>query len=139
VVCTIEQKTPFDGEANVSLLGIPAKTVAEPLKFNKESKEFTFNVTTQADSPAGKHKNIFCQVTIMVEGEPVVMRCGSTELQIDKPLPKPVAKPAPKPMPKVADAKPMPKPVEPPKAKPLTRLQKLRLAAKQAKEAAGEK
>jgi hypothetical protein len=139
VLCTIEQKTPFDGEANVSLVGIPAKTVAEPLKFNKESKEFTFNVTTQADSPAGKHKNIFCQVTIMVEGEPVVMRCGSTELQIDKPLPKPVAKPAPKPMPKVAVAKPMPKPVEPPKAKPLTRLQKLRLAAKQAKEAAVKK
>ena len=136
VLCTIEQKTPFEGEANVQLVGIPAKTVAEPLKFTKDSKEFTFNVTTQPDSPAGKHKNIVCQVTLMVEGEPVVMRCGTTELQIDKPLPKPVAKPAPKPMPKVAEAKPMPKPVEPVKAKPLTRLEKLRLAAKQAKEAA---
>jgi len=137
VLCTIEHKFPFEGEANVTIVGIPAKTVAEPLKFTKESKEFTFNITTQPDSPAGKHKNIFCQVTLMVEGEPVVMRCGTTELQIDAPLPKPVAKVAPKPMPTVAAA-PAPKPVAPVKVKPLTRLQKLRLAAKEAKEGGTE-
>lgn len=137
ILCTIEHKTEFAGEANVQLVGIPAKTAAEPLKFTKETKELTFNVTTQPDSPAGKHKNIFCQVTLIVEGEPVVMRCGTTELQIDKPLPKPVAKPEPKPEPKVAEAKPMPKP-EPPKEKPLTRLEKLRLAAKERKEAGNE-
>jgi hypothetical protein len=118
------------------LIGIPAKTATETLKFTKDMTEITFNVTTQPDSPAGKHKNIYCRVTLTQNGESVVMRCGSTELQIDKPLPKPVAKPKPKPTPKVADTKPKPEP-KPVVAKPLTRLQKLRLAAKQRKEAEG--
>jgi hypothetical protein len=138
VLCTIEHKTPFEGEATINLVGIPAKTLAEPLKITKDTKEFTFSVTTQADSPAGKHKNIFCQVTLMQEGEPVAMRSGSTELQIDKPLPKPVAKPAPKPAAKVAAAPVPAAPPAPVVAKPLTRLEKLRLAAKEAKEAGAE-
>jgi hypothetical protein len=136
LLCSIDQKTPFEGEATVQLIGIPAKTATETLKFTKDMTEITFNVTTQPDSPAGKHKNIYCRVTLTQNGESVVMRCGSTELQIDKPLPKPVAKPKPKPTPKVADTKPKPEP-KPVVAKPLTRLQKLRLAAKQRKEAEG--
>ena len=38
-------------------------------------------------SPAGQHKNIFCQVVAMKDGEPVVHNVGGTELRIDVPLP----------------------------------------------------
>jgi len=76
----------------------------------------------------GKHKSLFCQLTVIHEGEPVVANAGGTELQIDAPLP-PEESPAPaaEPKPAVAQAEqPQPKP-----KKPLTRLQKLRLQAKE--------
>jgi hypothetical protein len=86
-------------------------------------------VRTDPESPAGQHKNIFCEIVIMHEGEPISLRSGSTELQIDKPLPVAQAQPMPMPMPM---AQPMPMP-EQPAAKPLSRLEKLRLAAEQRK------
>ena len=66
----------------------------------------------------------------MENGEPIVFRTAATTLQIDKPLPPPPnAPPKPKPMPVAQAPKPMPAPM--PMAKPLSRLEKLRLAAKQ--------
>ena len=134
VYCKVNQTKPFEGEAKVELLNIPPKTTTEVININKETKEITFKVKTDKTSPPGSHKNIFCRLTIMQNGEPIVASVGGTDLQIDKPLPAPV-KPAPKPKaaPKkvVAQKKPQPK-----KKKPLSRLEKLRLAAKQAKEAA---
>ena len=134
VLCKVNHTTEFEGEAKAELLGIPPKIAVEPLTFNKDTKELTFNLKTQADSPVGKH-NLFCQITIPKNGESIVSRAGNVQLQIDKPLPPPPNQPAPKPTPKAAP-KPTPeKPAEQPKAKPLTRLQKLRLAAKQRQEA----
>ncbi len=136
VLCKVNQATPFEGEAKAELVGIPPKVTVEPLTFNKDTTELTFTLKTQADSPVGKH-SLFCQITIPQNGESIVSRAGNVELQIDKPLPPEPNQPAPPPPPKV-EAKPTPtpqKPVEPPKAKPLTRLEKLRLAAKQRQEA----
>ena len=99
------------------------------MKFNKESKELIFNLKTDKTSPVGKH-NLFCRLTITQDSEPIVSRAGGVQLQIDKPPPPPPeAKAQPKP-----EAKPQPvvaKKPDAPKAKPLTRLEKLRLAAKE--------
>ena len=84
---------------------------------------------TDKASPAGRHRNVFCRVIIPQNGEQVVhRRVGGTELRIDKPLPKPV-KTTPKPAVKktVVKAKPKKKPMK----RRLTRLEKLRLEAKQ--------
>ncbi|MDA1231616.1 MAG: PPC domain-containing protein, partial [Planctomycetota bacterium] len=111
--------------ATVTLLGLPHKVTAEPLQVTGETKELVFKVKTEADSPAGTHKNIFCQVTVTENNESIVhARVGDSELRIDVPLPMPTAAPAPAPMPAAVAA---PAPAAPPAEKRLTRLEKLRL------------
>ena len=130
IVCTVEQKTPFEGEATVELLGLPNRVTAEPLKFTKDGKDLVFKIKTDKVSPAGTHKSVFCRVTISANGEPIThARVGGTALRIDKPLPPKVAAPKPKPTPAKAVAK-KPAPSKPPVVKRLTRLEKLRLEAK---------
>lgn len=115
--------------AQVTLVGLPHKVTAEPLQITAETKELVFKITTAADSPEGTHKNVFCQVTVVENGEQIVhARLGNSELRIDKPLPMPTAAPAPAPMPAAQAAAPMPAPA-PPAEKRLTRLEKLRLEA----------
>ncbi|MCA9120010.1 MAG: PPC domain-containing protein [Planctomycetaceae bacterium] len=134
VYCKLNVNTPFEGTAKAELIGLPNKVTSVPLEFNKDTKELTFPVTTDASSPAGKHKSVLCRVTIPENGEEIVSTAGTVEIQIDKPLPAP-AKPAPKPEPAAAAAKPeQPKPAAP-AAKPLSRLEKLRLAAEERKKA----
>ncbi|MDP6445694.1 MAG: PPC domain-containing protein [Pirellulaceae bacterium] len=132
VYCKMNHAAPFEGTARVQLLGLPPKVVTKDLEITKDTKELVFELTTDPTSPAGKYKNVFCQVTITDQGEAVVSRAGGTELQIDKPLPMPTK---PKPAPAKVAAKPEPaKPMAKP-PKPLTRLEKLRLAAKERREA----
>lgn len=138
IYCKLNQATAFDGNATAQLFGLPPKVTATAMEFNKETKELIFVIKTEKDTKPGNYKNVFCQLTITREGEPIVSRGGGTQFQIDKPLPpppnQPVAKAEPKPMPTpAAQPMPMPKPEKPPK--PLTRLEKLRLAAKQRAEA----
>ena len=126
----LTQTTAFEGNAKVELLGLPNLVTTTNLEFDKAVEELTFNIQTDKTSPAGKHTNVFCRITIMQNGEPIVFRTAATTLQIDKPLPPPPnAPPKPMPMPVAQAPKPMPAPM--PMAKPLTRLEKLRLAAKQ--------
>jgi hypothetical protein len=135
VLCKINHTTPFEGEAKAELVGIPPKVTVEPLTFTKDTTELTFTLKTQADSPIGKH-SLFCQITIPQNGESIVSRAGNVELQIDKPLPPEPNQPPPPPANVAAQPAPTPaQPAEQPKAKPLTRLEKLRLSAKQRQEA----
>ncbi|MFV1965793.1 MAG: PPC domain-containing protein [Pirellulaceae bacterium] len=127
ILCKLNHSQAFEGSAQAQLLGLPSKVTAADLEFNKETAELVFRIKTDPASPAGKHGNVFCQVTITQKGEPIVGRAGGTQLQIDKPLPPPVDQPAPKPQPKQPVAKQ--EPPKPPPAKPLSRLEKLRLAA----------
>ena len=100
------------------------------MEFNKDTKELVFNIKTDKTSPAGKHTNVFAQITITKDGEPMTSRAATTQLLIAKPLPPPkTAPPKPKPMPMAVAV--APKPAPKPMAKPLTRLEKLRLAAQQ--------
>lgn len=121
----IQQNTPFEGKAKVKLVGLPAKVTTPELEITKDSTELAFAITTNAASPPGRHRNIFCQVTVMQNGEPVLHTTGVTELQIDRPLPKADVASA---------ASPKPATGQPPE-KRLTRLEKLRLEAAQAKAA----
>jgi Bacterial pre-peptidase C-terminal domain len=118
VLCILAQNTPFEGKAKAELLGLPPGTTTEPLEFTKETKELLFQVKTTKDTPVGNHKSLFCQVTIMQNGEPIIGTVGTTELQVNEP---PAAAPAP------AAATPAAAPPAPaPAAKPLSRLEQLR-------------
>lgn len=123
----VEQLKPFEGQAQVALLGLPNKVTTGPLELNKDLTEIAFKIAAEADAAPGNTKNLLCQVTLMEQGEPVVHSLGSGALRIDKPLP-------PKPM--AAAPMPMPNPAPAPAAaapapKRLTRLEQLRLEQQQ--------
>lgn len=127
VVCTLEQKAAFEGEAVARLQGLPPETSAEELKFTKDTAELVFQVKTSDKTPVGNHKTPFVEMVVVVAGEPVTMRGGGTELQVAAPTAPPPPPPSPAP-----DAAAAPAPVAPPPPeKPLSRLEKLRLQGKQ--------
>jgi hypothetical protein len=116
--CKLNQLAPFEGEAKAELLGLPAEVTAEPKTITKDTTELVFDVKTTANSPAGTHKTMFAQVTVMRANQASVGNAGGTEFQINIPIvktdaPAPAAEPAP--------------PAEP-QAKPLSRLEQLRQA-----------
>lgn len=127
IVCKLTQTKEFPGEAVARIFGLPNKAVTDPMNFTKDTEEVIFKVKTDKTTPAGRHKSVFGQITITMNGEPIVHNVGSTELRVDKPLP-PKVEPKAQPKPAaVAQAKPAPeKPAEPPKRR-LTRLEMLRL------------
>lgn len=116
---TVTVPKAFTGEAKAVLLGLPAKTTAEPLVITSESKEVEFPVTVAADAPAGRHANIVCEVHVPQEGHEIVHRMAATEFRIDKPLPAKVSA-APKPEP--------PKPEQ--QKKKVSRREQLRIQAR---------
>ncbi len=126
----VSKAVDFAGEAQVTLIGLPNKVVTDVKKITKESTDLLFHIKTDKVSPAGNHASLFCQVVITEKGEPIVHNIGTGALRIDVPLPPKANTPAPAPA-AVAVA---PKPAEP-TAKPLSRLEKLRLETKQAKNA----
>jgi hypothetical protein len=115
-------QTPFEGAAKVQLVGVPPRVAVPEVEITKETKEIAFKVTADPASPAGQHKNLFCQAVVMENGEPILHAVGGTELRIDVPLPPKADAPPPPP---AAAAKPA-EPAQP-APKRLTRLEKLRL------------
>lgn len=114
----------FPGKATVKLVGLPTHAEAEEQTITKDTTELVFHIKTAKDTPAGNHKNLFCEAVITQDGEPITHRLGSTALRVDKPAePKagaPKAEVASSKSKKDKDA-----------AKPLGRLEQLRLEAAQ--------
>jgi hypothetical protein len=113
--------TPFEGKAKIRLLGLPVKATTQEMEFTKDSKEVLFEIATDKTSPAGLHRNLFCQVLITRDNEPILANTGYSELRIDVPIVKKTPSPPAPPNPMVKT----PTPPAPPKR--LTRLEKLRL------------
>jgi hypothetical protein len=133
----VQVLAPFPGKARVKLVGLPPKVTTPDVDITPETKEFAFKLAVDKGAPAGQHRNIFCQVVVTANGEPILHNVGGTELRIDVPLPpKPNAVPAPK----AATAPPPPGPAKPAE-KRLTRLEKLRLEQQEREKsaAAGKK
>ncbi len=85
LLCKINHTTPFEGDAKAEIIGMPPNVTIEPMTFNKDTKELTFKVKTEADSPVGKH-GLFCQLSIPQNGDAIISRAGNVELQIDAPF-----------------------------------------------------
>ncbi len=124
VFVKVEHRVPVDAPAKARLIGLPARTAAAEVDVTKETKEFSFKVKTEPQSPAGQHKNLFCQVIVTENGEPITHSLGSSELRIDVPLPPKPNAPPPAAEPAKAAA---PAPAAPPAPKRLSPLEKLRL------------
>ncbi|MEM1443323.1 MAG: PPC domain-containing protein, partial [Verrucomicrobiota bacterium] len=122
MVAEVENLREFDGQADVQLFAVPAHATAPILKIDKATTDLNFPIQTTEKTPVGQHKNLFCTVTVLRNGEPVVHRVGMGGVFRVDPKPKePVAaKPA-------AEKKVVAK--NEPKEKPLSRLEQLRLEA----------
>ena len=125
--CKVEQLRPFEGEAVVQLIGLPAHTSTESRKITKDTKELIFPIQSTKDARARTSKTLFTAINIPWNGHLLRQSAGSGgQLRIDNP-PKPRENAPPKPKAKpVAAKKEVPKP-----KKPLSRLEKLRLIAKE--------
>jgi hypothetical protein len=129
----IEKLSEFPGEATVTLIGLPNKAVTDVKKITQETADLVFHIKTDAATPDGNHANLFCQVVVTKDGEPIVHNIGTAALRVDKPLPPKADAPA-----APAPAAAAPPPAAAP-AKPLSRLEKLRQdAAEKAKAKSAE-
>jgi hypothetical protein len=126
----VNKAVDFPGEAKVTLVGLPNRVTAEPAAITKDSTEVVFRLKTDPATPVGEAKNLFCQVVITRDGEPIMHNLGTGRLRVDAPLP-------PR---KTAAATPAAKPVvAAAAARPLGRLEKLRLESRERAKAALEK
>jgi hypothetical protein len=102
------------------------------IAITKETKEIAFKVTTDATSPPGQHRNLFCQVLVNRGGDVMPANTGYSELRIDVPIVKttPV-----KPPPMTVVKGPMP----PTPPRRLTRLEMLRKEQEEREKAEREK
>ncbi len=76
----------FAGQAKMTLVGLPNKVTTEPVTITKDTTEAVFHLKTDAKSPPGETKSLFCQVLVMQDGEPIQHNLGSGRLRIDAPL-----------------------------------------------------
>ncbi len=95
LVCTLEQKLPFEGKATARLVGLPANVTAAPVEITKDDKEAIFTLETNEKSALGIAKNVFCSVDIMQNGEPITHNIApGSMVRVDPAKPKPAAPPA---------------------------------------------
>jgi hypothetical protein len=131
----VAKAADWEGPAQITLIGLPNKAVTEVKAITKDSTDLIFKIKTDPATPVGNHANLFCQVVITQNGEPIVHNIGTGTLRVDAPLPAKPTAPAAAPA-VVAAAAPAPAAAPP---KPLTRLEKLRKEhAERAKAAAAE-
>ena len=133
----VQVDAPFAEKAKLQLFGLPYQVASPVLEIDEKAEEVTFPVTVSKDSPAGRHRNVFCRVEISIEGEPVVWSTGGTELRIDKPLPPKAEKPAKKHAAELAAKKKKKKEPEEKPKKQLSRLERLRREFDKTKEDSG--
>lgn len=107
LVCTLDQKTPFEGRAEVKLMGLPAGATAEPKSITKDDKEVVFSVNTATNAVKGMHRTLFVAMNLKLKGQDITQTFASSgALRIDptrqqlaeaKPEAKPVQKSLTKP------------------------------------------
>ena len=126
----------FAGDAKVTLVGLPNKVTTEAATINKDTGDLVFHLKTDATSPPGETKSLFCEVVIMQDGETIVHHLGTGRLRIDAPLPeRKTAAPA-GPSAPIASKTDDEHPATEAPAKPLSRLEKLRLESQERAKAA---
>jgi hypothetical protein len=129
ILVDVEAIRDFQGEAVVSVVGLPPKTKIGEVKIKPGMEQIKIPVQAEETAPVGQHKNLFCDMTLTVGGKPVIQRAGMGGLLRIDPKPKETPKPA-----AVVVKNDAPK--KPAAEKPLSRLEQLRLEAQ--KEAAAK-
>ena len=87
-VWTVRHQTPFEGTAQVTLLGLPkGVSVLEPSPtITKNSDTVTFNLQATDEALLGQASGLICEVTLPVADQQIVQRTGKGTLRIDPAL-----------------------------------------------------
>lgn len=84
-VVGVKQQTPFEGSAQVELLGLPPGVTADPQEIDAGSEKVAFRLKAAPDARTGVHKQLFCRVVVTENEEPVVHNIYRGQLRVDKP------------------------------------------------------
>ena len=82
---SIQQKSPFEGQATVKLLGLPKGVrVVEPLPvITRESKDLAFEIEASDEALLGAVSGLSCELTVLAAGQEIHQRTGKGTLRID--------------------------------------------------------
>lgn len=84
LLCTLDQRTPFEGRAEVKLVSLPAGATAEPKFITKADKEIVFDVITATNAVKGMHRSLFVAMNLKVNGQQITQTfAGGGALRID--------------------------------------------------------
>jgi len=85
---TVTPTSPFEGEAEVNLLGLPkGVSVREPLpRITATAKEVVFDIEATDESLLGPVTSIECEITVSTDGQEIRQRTGKGTLRIDPKL-----------------------------------------------------
>jgi hypothetical protein len=85
-ICSLDQKTPFEGRAEVKLMGLPAGVTAESKSITKDDKEVVFDVNAATNAVKGMHRTVFVAMNLKLNGQQVTQTFASGgSLRIDPP------------------------------------------------------
>jgi hypothetical protein len=81
----VTPKTPFEGEAEAKLLGLPkgVALVGPPQKITKESRQIAFEVEATDEALLGPVSGLECELLVMAAGQEIRQRAGKGTLRID--------------------------------------------------------
>ncbi len=87
LIVNVHKSTDFPGAAKLTLIGLPNRATTEPVTITNSDTKVVFHLKTDAKTPPGESKNLFCQAVITKDGEPIVHNLGTGRLRVDTPLP----------------------------------------------------
>jgi len=85
VAFSVTPKTPFEGEAEAKLLGLPkgVAVVGPPPRITRESKQIAFEVEATDDALLGAANGLECELLVKAAGQEIRQRAGKGTLRID--------------------------------------------------------
>ncbi len=84
----VTPKTPFDGQATVSLLGLPkgVQVIGSMPTITKDSEKLEFEVTATDEALLGPNNGIECELVFRNDGQEIRQRAGNASLRVDPKL-----------------------------------------------------
>ncbi len=85
VAFTVTPKSPFEGEAEVQLLGLPkgVSLVGSPPRITKDAKQIAFEVEATDEALLGPVGGLECELIVRAAGQEIRQRAGKGTLRID--------------------------------------------------------
>jgi hypothetical protein len=85
VAFKVTPKSPFEGEAEVMLLGLPkgVGVVGPPTKVLPDAKEIAFEIEATDDALLGAVSGLECELVVKAAGQELRQRAGKGTLRID--------------------------------------------------------